>query len=132
MASQKPKNLKSQALIPNEIFKIATSKAVEFWYSIEPQKIFYTENTFDTIPSWTKPPHSWMKLNIDGSMRDSLLGASGCIRNEHGSWVKGYAKFVGKGCTLQTELWAIYLGPLADLHVDRGGYPPPPKKKFLN
>lgn len=51
-----------------------------------------------------------MKLNVDGSMCESLLGGSGCIRDEHGNWILGFAKFIGIGSTLQEELWTMYLG----------------------
>lgn len=46
-----------------------------------------------------------MKLDIDGSIYISFLGAGGCLRDEYENWFDGFAKFIGIGSVLQAELW---------------------------
>lgn len=64
---------------------------------------------------WNPPDPNWFKLNIDGSCSNCLDGvgyiaAGGIIRDYNGSWVKGFASFLGKGTSLLAEIWAVYLG----------------------
>lgn len=51
-----------------------------------------------------------MKLNVDGCMYNSILGAGGCIRDEYGCWYDGFTKFIGIGSAIQAELWVLFLG----------------------
>lgn len=43
-------------------------------------------------------------------MKNSLVGAGGCIQNNTGNWICGFSKFCGYGTSLQLELWAIMTG----------------------
>lgn len=38
------------------------------------------------------------------------ISAGGVLRDNNGSWVRGFAAFLGRGSSLLAELWAIYLG----------------------
>ncbi|KAF7843192.1 putative ribonuclease H-like domain-containing protein [Senna tora] len=57
-------------------------------------------------------PEGWSKLNVDGSCLDNgnTIAAVGIIRDNNGSWLSGYAQFIGVGCSIQAELWSLYLG----------------------
>lgn len=52
----------------------------------------------------------FITLNTDGSMANFHMGAGGCLRDETGTWLVGFSKFVGLGNSLQSELWTIWLG----------------------
>lgn len=62
---------------------------------------------------------SWIKLNADGSMVNSILGTGSCLRDDHGNWIIGLAKHVGNDSVLQAELWAIFLGLNIALQINK-------------
>ena len=55
------------------------------------------------------PSPGWFKLNTDGSALGcpGPAGGGGLIRDDHGRWVKGFLRRIGKVSSLEAELWAI-------------------------
>lgn len=87
---------------PNEVTKIAKHKVIEYWTNLEPSHYSTpTENVINLHQIWNCPPHSWMKLNVDGSMYNSLMKAGGCIRNEYGCQ---YDDFIMQALAVQFKL----------------------------
>ncbi|KAK8990742.1 hypothetical protein V6N11_028705 [Hibiscus sabdariffa] len=66
----------------------------------------------DRRSSWTRPRTGWIKVNVDASVStvDRSVGAGGALRDEHGAWLSGYARFVGRCDSLLAELWAMHDG----------------------
>lgn len=52
----------------------------------------------------------WCKLNVDGSMKNNILGAGGVIRTDQGVWILGFTKFIGVGPIDLAEAWALQIG----------------------
>ncbi|KAK4262419.1 hypothetical protein QN277_027981 [Acacia crassicarpa] len=73
-----------------------------------------TASSRTVLPSvcWCRPPENWAKLNVDGavSLRTSLAGCGGVVRNHHGEWIAGFAKSIGVCNSYMAEEWAIYEG----------------------
>lgn len=61
---------------------------------------------------WQKPEPGVIKLNVDGSRsgNSGKIGAGGVIRNDIGSWIKGFQVNLGIGDVLDAELWGLYYG----------------------
>ncbi|KAK8681302.1 hypothetical protein V6N13_053706 [Hibiscus sabdariffa] len=61
---------------------------------------------------WSPTPMGWVKLNFDGShsLIDGNTACGGVLRDYHGSWVRGFSKFVGRCSTLEEELWGMATG----------------------
>ena len=55
-----------------------------------------------------------MKLNIDGSSARNLGIAKygGVVRDEHGRWVRGFARQIGLTTSFMAELWGLKDGLL--------------------
>ncbi|KAK9046564.1 hypothetical protein V6N11_052450 [Hibiscus sabdariffa] len=68
----------------------------------------------DRRPSWTRPRTGWIKVNVDASVStiDRSAGAGGALRDDHGVWLSGYTRFVGRCDALLAELWAMHDGLL--------------------
>ncbi|KAK8552637.1 hypothetical protein V6N13_121024 [Hibiscus sabdariffa] len=68
----------------------------------------------DRRPSWTRLRTGWIKVNVDASVStvDRSTGAGGALRDDHGTWLSGYARFVGRCDALLAELWAMHDGLL--------------------
>jgi len=67
----------------------------------------------DTIfVGWTRPGEGWIKLNCDGSYKDTLglAGCGGLLRNSDGRWLKGYCRKIGTCDALTAEMWGMFLG----------------------
>ncbi|KAL4272876.1 hypothetical protein GQ457_13G021790 [Hibiscus cannabinus] len=67
--------------------------------------------SLDTVlQSWSRPPLGWVKVNADASVNLADGKASiGCvIRDEHGNWIRGFARNVGRCSVLFAELWAVH------------------------
>lgn len=98
--------------------KLTLGKAPEFLSNLNLNENPSRENPFSNQPPpintnplvWKPPDTFWFKLNCDGSMLNSLMGACGCLRDASCNWLVGISKFIGIGDTLQAELWAILLG----------------------
>ncbi|KAK4252647.1 hypothetical protein QN277_014392 [Acacia crassicarpa] len=69
-------------------------------------------NCEDQITGWEKPPHGWLKLNVDGAstIQSSKAGCGGVIRDCLGNWVVGFAKSIGDCNASNAEEWAIVEG----------------------
>lgn len=68
-------------------------------------------------PKWRPLGLGWVKLNTDGAANaeGSRSVAVGVFRDSNGSWLLSFQRALGRGSTLNSELWAILLG----LHVAR-------------
>lgn len=64
--------------------------------------------------TWTSPPTSFAKLNVDGSFlpNSSVMGSGGIIRDTNGDWVVGFSCFEGNGNVLMAKLLAVKRGLL--------------------
>ncbi|EEF31355.1 hypothetical protein RCOM_0755060 [Ricinus communis] len=54
--------------------------------------------------SWNPPPVGWIKLNVDGGVKDGKAGATGLIRDSNGNWISGFVQFIGDCPVLEAEL----------------------------
>nr|POE99931.1 putative ribonuclease h protein [Quercus suber] len=55
--------------------------------------------------NWEKPDLNWFKLNIDGSsIGNPGKAGGGIIRNQHGNWVRGFARSIGIASSVVAEL----------------------------
>ena len=55
-----------------------------------------------------------MKLNTDGSFarNSGITGCGGVVRDEHGRWVRGFARHIGLITSFVAELWGLRDGIL--------------------
>lgn len=96
---------------PPELVCCALRKAVEFWWNkISSSSLATSPKQPPLNPSWSFPPLSWYKLNVDKSMINYLLNAGGCIKDDTSNWICSFSKLGGFGNALQGELWAIMTG----------------------
>ena len=82
----------------------------------------YTTTTLcasDSAPSfqpqhlvrWLPPPTGHLKLNSDGSVRDSgHAAAGGLLRDSLGHWKHGFSANIGITSPLEAELWGLVYG----------------------
>jgi ribonuclease HI len=60
---------------------------------------------------WKPPMEGWVKLNTDGAYKDeSAAGCGGVIRDSHGGWLGGFAKYLGICSAYVAELWGVLEG----------------------
>ncbi|KAK2379785.1 Polynucleotidyl transferase, ribonuclease H superfamily protein [Trifolium repens] len=60
---------------------------------------------------WKPPMEGWVKLNRDGAYKDgSAAGCGGVIRDSHGGWIGGFAKYLGICSAYVAELWGVLEG----------------------
>jgi ribonuclease HI len=54
----------------------------------------------------------WIKLNVDGCSNGNLgtAGAGGILRDNLGTWCKGFAINIGICSPVKVELWAVITG----------------------
>ncbi|CAA7039100.1 unnamed protein product [Microthlaspi erraticum] len=59
---------------------------------------------------WTRPENGWVKLNTDGVSRGNpgAAAAGGVLRDEMGSWCRGFSPNIGTCMTPLAELWGVY------------------------
>lgn len=64
------------------------------------------------VTKWCPPVPGWIKVNVVGvaGTDESWLAAAGVLHDSHGNWVIGYQRFLGRGSTLNSELWVILHG----------------------
>ncbi|KAK8984569.1 hypothetical protein V6N11_047790 [Hibiscus sabdariffa] len=64
---------------------------------------------------WTPPPSRWLKLNVDGSMKDdgSKGGISGVLKDENKSTLLTFSLKIGSGPPIMAETLAIKFGWLS-------------------
>ncbi|KAL4353912.1 hypothetical protein GQ457_06G021000 [Hibiscus cannabinus] len=64
------------------------------------------------VRSWEGPPHGWVKGNVDVAVNvsDGRAAVGGVFRDEDGTWLQGFARFIGRSSVLVIELWAIREG----------------------
>ncbi|KAL6540841.1 hypothetical protein OROMI_024724 [Orobanche minor] len=62
--------------------------------------------------TWSKPPDTWAKLNVDGSCRPmENLGAIGCVlRDDKGAWMWGFSSKLIAPTINETELGSLVKG----------------------
>ncbi|XP_004292485.1 PREDICTED: putative ribonuclease H protein At1g65750-like [Fragaria vesca subsp. vesca] len=75
-----------------------------------------------TMLSWTMPPQSYYKLNIDGTRVSSsgMIGAGGVIRNHSDAWITGFQINLGVGA-IDAEAWGLFHGLklASNLHISK-------------
>ena len=60
---------------------------------------------------WEFLARGWIKCNIDGPMRNnSFAGCGSIFRDESGSWLLGFSKYVGEASALVAQLWGLLTG----------------------
>ncbi|KAL4282241.1 hypothetical protein GQ457_03G010920 [Hibiscus cannabinus] len=61
---------------------------------------------------WLRLPIGWIKVNVDAAVStvEGLAGIGAVFRDDGGSWLFGFARFVGRCTVLVAELWAIHDG----------------------
>ncbi|KAL4273864.1 hypothetical protein GQ457_13G009600 [Hibiscus cannabinus] len=61
---------------------------------------------------WLRPPIGWIKVNVDAAVStvEGLAGIGAVFRDNGGSWLFGFARFVGRCTVLVAELWPIHDG----------------------
>ncbi|KAK8562143.1 hypothetical protein V6N12_049192 [Hibiscus sabdariffa] len=86
--------------------------------------ILYAQASPDQVPNsipsqssflhWCPAPSGWLTLNTNGyvSTSSSYGSASSLIRDNEGSWLTGFNRYLGITTPLQAELWAIHEGLL--------------------
>ena len=81
--------------------------ASEFSCIVIPQRSVYEKHLIQV--RWKLPSLGWFKLNTDGSAMGypGPAGGDGLICDDHGRWVKGFLRRIGKVSSLEAELWAI-------------------------
>lgn len=69
---------------------------------------------------WQPPPTGWLKLNTDGSVKDTgkLAAYGDLLRNEFGGFVDGFSCNLGSCSIMPTELLGVWNGLM--LAKDRG------------
>ncbi|KAL4367107.1 hypothetical protein GQ457_05G029110 [Hibiscus cannabinus] len=62
------------------------------------------------VRHWIRPQARWVKMNVDAvvSIADHTAGVGGVLRDSCGTWLFGFARFVGRCAALIAELWAIH------------------------
>ena len=55
---------------------------------------------------WERPNQGWMKLNTDGSSlgNPEFAGGGGVVRDEHGNWIVGFSRKIGRTTSYVVEL----------------------------
>jgi ribonuclease HI len=59
---------------------------------------------------WSPPISGWVCLNVDGALRDGVIGCGGAIRGSDGEWINGFSKLIGRGDVYVAELWGVLEG----------------------
>ncbi|KAK9020510.1 hypothetical protein V6N11_010533 [Hibiscus sabdariffa] len=64
------------------------------------------------VRSWEGPPHGWVKGNVDAAVNVSngRAAVGGVFRDADGTWLQGFARFIGRSSVLVAELWTIKEG----------------------
>jgi len=103
---------KKKILNSSQIINLALFNATEFYCNTPhscSQSSTLTHHTRSSI-TWQRPPNNFLKLNVDGSAKNNLVGAGGILRDSLGNWVAGFSAFIGFGNSLSAELWGIFKG----------------------
>ncbi|MCI17069.1 ribonuclease H protein, partial [Trifolium medium] len=82
----------------------------------------------EALIRWQPPQENWVRLNTDGSSKDSLtVGCGGLICGSDGQWLGGFSKFVGSCSACVAEFWGVLEGfkyawnlgfRFVELHID--------------
>lgn len=61
---------------------------------------------------WVPPPHSWVKLNVDGAcdITSGAICAGGLLCDHLGAWKVGFVYNIGEGNPLLAKIWAVPSG----------------------
>ncbi|KAL5787556.1 hypothetical protein ACOSP7_004505 [Xanthoceras sorbifolium] len=80
---------------------------MDWWKAIKGKEIY--EISFRLV-SWTPPLPGWIKVNVDGSVKNEYIIAGGVIRKHDRSWVRSFSMNIGCGSVLTAELWGLLEG----------------------
>ncbi|PNX57484.1 ribonuclease H, partial [Trifolium pratense] len=71
-----------------------------------------SESKTQVLVAWQAPPNGWCALNIDGAAKAhrKQAGCGGVLRDTKGTWIEGFAKYLGHTSAYMTELWGVYEG----------------------
>ncbi|CAA7029707.1 unnamed protein product [Microthlaspi erraticum] len=66
----------------------------------------------ERLVHWVRPSPGWVKVNTNGASRGNpgLATAGGVLRDESGSWLRGFALNIGICMAPLAELWGVYYG----------------------
>ena len=106
---------------PNQnLSKKIMNQSLEFFYCIQSPR----SSSLKALKAirWEKPPAGWKKLNTDGSCLSGSdrAGCGGLVRDEHGSWIGGFTRYIGSTNSFIAELWGLREGLLlcCNLNID--------------
>ncbi|OMO86377.1 reverse transcriptase [Corchorus capsularis] len=116
--SRNARLFQGKALDFNSVFNTSFVKASEFFHLGAAKTKFVARKIVNV--HWIPPSYGWFKLNSDGSTLDNpgLSGSGGCIRNEFGEWMYGYARNIVHATSVHAELWGLRDG--LKLALDKG------------
>ena len=59
--------------------------------------------------TWIVPDEGWIKGNANGSLISNSFcaGCGGLLRDEHGNWISGFSRFLGRVSIIKAEAWAL-------------------------
>ncbi|KAK9037785.1 hypothetical protein V6N11_022685 [Hibiscus sabdariffa] len=60
----------------------------------------------------SRTPSGWVQVNVDASanIADGKAAIACIFRNDHGSWINGFVRDVGRCSVFLAELWAVHDG----------------------
>lgn len=77
----------------------------------------------ERLVGWKPVDHSWIKMNINGSIEKDNATCGGLIRDKNGSWIVGFAQCLGASSILLYSLLVFGLGwELVGLGSTKKGY----------
>ena len=107
--------------VPNQnLSKEIMNQSLEFFYCVQSPR----SPSLKALRAiqWEKPPTGWKKLNTNGSCLNGSdrTGCGGLVRDEHGSWIGGFTRYIGSTNSFIAELWGLKEGLLLcyNLNID--------------
>lgn len=89
-----------------KILALAIRKAREFYLTVV-HKEERPNHMHEILVKWQAPKTCYFKLNTDGASSDSrFAGIGGCVRDDAGVFVAGFAKHVYQNGSNVAEVWA--------------------------
>lgn len=62
--------------------------------------------------AWNPPDKGWVTINVDGAFdnKKQVASCGGLIRDHNGRFIHGFMHHIGKGDSLNAQLWACVMG----------------------
>ncbi|KAK5770537.1 hypothetical protein PVK06_046693 [Gossypium arboreum] len=69
-------------------------------------------NFRSSLTKWRPASSGWIKINMDGTanLNGSWSAVGGVLRDSVRNWIEGFQRFIGRGSSMNAELWAIFYG----------------------